>query len=95
MGFQKGHKKLGGRQKGTGNKRVPVKEMLEQMGVDPFAIMAEMASKIGLYEEGIRFAAAKELCKYIEPQLKSVEVKNAEGDVFRVVIEDYSTKDKK
>ena len=44
----------------------------------------------------VRTKAASEATKYLFPQRKAVEVSNSpDGDGFRVIVEDYSSKDKK
>ena len=39
-------------------------------GVDPFRILAELAAS---EDNAMKLAASRELCKYLEPQKKSVE----------------------
>lgn len=79
--------KTGGRQKGTPNKtskssKNVVRELLASMpGSDPFLLMAGIVAD-PLKEDDLRLSAAKELAKYTEPQLKSVEVSaQIEGSV--------------
>jgi hypothetical protein len=48
---------------------------LKAKGVDPFAIMAELA--LDTSDPDLRFAAAKELARYLRPQLKSIDVRVA------------------
>lgn len=43
MGFVKGHKKIGGRSKGTGNKGLSATEIAEEMGVNPIRILGYFA----------------------------------------------------
>lgn len=58
----------------------PVAKTLEDMGCNPFQIMAELA--MNSPKERIRLDAATELAKYVSPQLKSVEFKgNKESPV--------------
>lgn len=90
MAAQKGHKKFGGRKAGTPNKRRSILEVCEQMGFDPFLAMAKIAADAA-HERN--FEALKELCQYIEPKKKSVDVAlDPEKSTIRVVIEDYRSK---
>jgi hypothetical protein len=94
MRFEKGHKKLGGRKKGTINKRTRVEEVCQEAGIDPFAILAEIASSAK--EETTRLAAAKELARYLEPQLKAIEIASPEkshesAPEIKVIVCDYTT----
>lgn len=43
----------------------------------------------------VRMHAAKEACKYLYPQRKAVTLSTDEESGFRIVIEDYSVKEKK
>jgi DNA-binding Xre family transcriptional regulator len=71
MKFEKGHKKLGGRQKGTLNKKRNLEELFASMGLDPFSALAEIAANSE--KEDIRLSALKELCQYLEPKRKALE----------------------
>lgn len=44
MGFQKGHRKIGGRKKGTPNKdTIPLEQKAQELDVDPFEILLYFA----------------------------------------------------
>jgi hypothetical protein len=50
MPFKPGHKKIGGRQKGTKNKdSIPLSEKAEELGIDPFRVLLMFAA--GKWEE--------------------------------------------
>lgn len=108
-----GHKKEGGRAKGTPNKKT--KELMELIGdFSPvpglIAICERDYKALGIEEfifvekaEGevkaqptitvdLQMQAMKELMKYMYPQKRAVELSNPEGQVFKVIIEDYSKK---
>lgn len=73
MGFKKGEPRPegAGRKPGSKNKRRSVLEVCEEQGLDPFAEMAKIA-KSQMHER--QFDALKELCQYLEPKKKAVEV---------------------
>jgi hypothetical protein len=76
MGFKPGHPKVGGRKKGTPNKRTQqIEELLEQMGCDPFKVMALICVSTTATDD-MKLRAAKELAPYIAPKLGSIEVKD-------------------
>ena len=58
-----------------------LEEELKRQGCDPFQILAQLA--VGGEEEGTRLGAAKELAKYLRPQLKSIDVKLGGGQSLR------------
>lgn len=62
----------------------PVVRTLEDMGCNPFEIMASLA--MNSTKERIRLDAATELAKYISPQLKSVEFKGEIPSQFKLVL---------
>lgn len=64
-------KKTGGRRPGSLNKRTTVLEKCEAIGLDPFQALAEIAND-KMHEH--QFLALKELCQYVEPKRKAVEV---------------------
>lgn len=91
---KKGEKTPGsGRQKGTPNK---VTQSLEEkcalMGVDVFEEMLKIATN---EEHPDRFSCLKELAQYLYPKRKALEISNGEGDGFRVILCDYSSKELK
>ncbi len=85
MGFQKGQPKIGGRKKGTPNKKtVELRTKLESKGHDPFLALAEIAIEAraaAAQVEGkdkldwLKLASANnaELTQYIEPKRKAIE----------------------
>jgi len=76
MAFEKGHKKIGGRQKGTLNKKTIIKadEILLDLNVNPIQRLIELAEpnettidqKINCY---------KEIAKYTYPKFKAQELR--------------------
>ena len=75
MAAQKGHKKVGGRQKGTPNKEN--RALIEQIrdlypDYHPVIAMAKIASTTK--SEALRLKANAEVAKYICPQLKSIDM---------------------
>lgn len=71
--FEKGHKKLGGRKKGTSNKGYDIDAILAacaKYGKEPLDALAEM---IAGHNQHYRFAASRELMKYLGKQLKAIE----------------------
>lgn len=90
MAAPKGHPKWGGRKPGSGNKRRSILEICEGLSFDPFLALAEIARDV-MHER--RFDAIKELCQYIEPKKKSMDVGiDPEKATIRIVIEDYGKK---
>ena len=75
MGQKVGHKKVGGRQKGTPNKKT--KELLEVLGsFNPAEKLMQLYAETT--NEELKTSIAKELMKYVYPQRKAVEMT---GDV--------------
>lgn len=62
-----------GRKPGTTNKRIPVSEICQKLGFDPFLELAKIASGENRLQAARQFDALKELCQYISPKLKAVE----------------------
>ncbi len=90
MAFKEGHKKKGGRQKGTLNKdKGSLRERLEEKfpGFCPIELMCQIAQD-PVQEYQLRLQAAKEIAQYIYPKLKSVEHKG-EGMSTTIVIQEY------
>ena len=74
-GRPKGTRKTGGRQKGTRNKRTSeLTELLEKQfpGYDPVVQLAGFANDEA-NELALRAQCAKEVAKYVRPQLKAIE----------------------
>ena len=76
MAFEKGHTKIGGRQKGTPNKNTLIRadELLIQLDINPIQKLIELAEsdeatidhKINCY---------KEIAKYTYPKFKSQDIR--------------------
>ncbi len=78
--------KRGGRQKGTPNKRTQaVTETLEGLGLDPIRGMAEIALDERV-EVSLRVQVLKELCQYVAPKRKAVEVTGEDGGPLELEI---------
>lgn len=96
MPFQKGRKKTGGKLKGYRKNRT-IEEVAERIGCDPFEVLCLFAAgdkeSLGVPKvtARMRFAAAKEACKYTDAQKKSVEITNPDGTGFKIEIVDYSS----
>ena len=92
-------KKYGGRKAGTPNKRASVQEICERHGVNPIEVLVEMCKPIepGLPPQEImsrvanRFAAAKELCQYLYPKQKALEVSGPNGEAVKVESQSQSS----
>jgi hypothetical protein len=94
MAFSVGHKKQGGRQKGTPNKASQsLMEKAEAMGIDPFMELLKLIRNGET--EMTRMMALKEACQYLYPKRKAVEISSSEDVGFKVVIEDYKTRETK
>lgn len=79
-----------GRRAGTPNKRTSVLEICQGLGLDPFLELAKIAQK---EHHDRRFDALKELCQYIEPKKKQMDMAlDPEKSTIRIVIEDYGVK---
>jgi hypothetical protein len=73
----------GGRQKGTPNKRtIAVAEKLEALGCDPIQQMGQIAIDERV-EVNVRVQVLKELCQYIAPKRKAVEVTGEDGGLVK------------
>lgn len=71
--FQKGHKKTGGRKKGTPNKKTAqFKEILGDF--DTVTELKELYQTTD--KDDLKFAICKEFLKYEYPQRKAVEIAN-------------------
>lgn len=90
MAFKPGHKKVGGRVAGKPNKSTQsLMEKCEAKGVDVFELMLEYATEP--CEPALRFQALKELCQYLYPKRKALEV-TGEIEAITVNVYDYTTK---
>ena len=79
--FQPGHKKVGGRQKGTVNKaKATVRKRLKELGHDPVEALVMIAREaFSEGERSVALQANKELLSYAQPKLKSVEHSTQQG----------------
>lgn len=86
-----------GRKPGSKNKLSYKKDVWEtcvDVGVDPFRVLAEIAAGILRKPKGtperiavyLRKEAAAELCQYIKPKLKSMEIKGDSSEEFSLII---------
>lgn len=76
MAAPKGHPRYGGRTKGVLNRKTKdLIERCEEKGVDPFDVLLELCKD---QDKNMRFSAAKELCQYIHPKRKALEVTGGE-----------------
>lgn len=94
MPFQKGHKKVGGKKKGTPNKRNTIFESLEEIRT----VKGQPLDVVKLFFEGVMdmpsFQRVDALLKFMEflyPKQKNLEINTGEGG-FKIVIEDYTKK---
>jgi len=74
MGAKPGQRN-GGRQKGTANKdKQELIEMIQEQfpGYHPLKALAAIANGNG--KDDLKIQAHKEICKYIVPQLKSIDI---------------------
>lgn len=73
MAALKGGKRYGGRAKGTPNKKTQtLMELCEQKGINPFEGLIDLA--LSTLDDGLRFQCHKELCQYLYPKRKALEV---------------------
>ena len=73
--FQQGHKKIGGRKRGTKNKKtlLSADELLLKLDINPLEKLIDIAeSKKSSIEQQIR--CRQEVAKYTYPKLKSQEI---------------------
>lgn len=87
MAFEAGHKKLGGRRRGTPNKKTLVKadELLLELGINPIQRLVEIAESDSTSIDQ-KINCYKEIAKYTYPKLKSEE-SHIEQDVKCIEIE--------
>lgn len=99
------HKKAGGRAKGTPNKKTQeLHDIAERCGVNIFEGLCRIAAgdykSLGYENERyitpeLRFQAMKEAAKYLYPQRKAVELSSDVDTGFKIIVEDFVTRDKK
>src|SRR5208282_5556489 len=74
MPFEKGHKKIGGRRKGIPaifNAAFSAAEACQALGVNPFAVLTDIAAGNHFSDEAR--PAAEALCRYLQRQFHQVE----------------------
>ena len=79
-----------GRKPGTPNKKTQtLMEICDQEGLDPFRALLKLAKTAE--KEEIALGALKELCQYLYPKRKALEIANSDdAPAFKVVIEDFT-----
>lgn len=92
MAAPKGHKRYGGRIKGTPNKSTQdLLKICEEEGIEPFRAMLRQLAELD--EPKDRFDALEKVCQYLYPKRKALELGgDAENAGIRIVIEDYGKK---
>jgi len=75
MAFEKGHEKLGGRQKGTPNKKTLIKadDLLLELDVNPIQRLIELAES-DLTSIDQKINCYKTISQYTYPKLKAQEI---------------------
>ena len=71
--FEQGHEKLGGRQKGTKNKRTEIQDILDQHNFDPVSNIMQKLSELSSKEA---IQVSLDLLPYIHPKKRAVEIIN-------------------
>ena len=76
MAFENGHEKLGGRQKGTTNKKTLIKadDLLIELGVNPIQRLIEIAES-DLTSIDQKINCYKTIAQYTYPKFKSQELR--------------------
>lgn len=73
MAFEKGHAKVGGRQKGVANKQTQdLQAICDKHDVHPFEALI-LLYKEGGWDPHMKLAALKEICQYLYPKRKAIE----------------------
>jgi hypothetical protein len=75
----KGTKTGGGSRKGRPNRakmtfRAELQAYCASIGLDPFHQLAQFAADTTVEDQHVRFLALKELCQYLQPKLRAVEL---------------------
>jgi hypothetical protein len=75
----KGTKTGGGSRRGRGNRaKIAFREELQaycdSIGLNPFHQMAQLVVDPTVEDQHLRFLALKELCQYLQPKLRAVEL---------------------
>jgi len=76
MAFEKGHSKIGGRKKGTHNKKTLIRadELLLQLDINPIQKLIELAESDGATIDH-KINCYKEIAKYTYPKHRSQDVR--------------------
>lgn len=79
-----------GRKKGTPNRKTEdLMAKCEAKGIDVFEALLEYVTEPSTME--LRLSALKELCQYLYPKRKALEVSGS-MDAIEVIIKDYTSK---
>ena len=86
MAFENGHEKLGGRQKGTPNKKTLIKadDLLLELDVNPIQRLIEIAESDEATIDH-RINCYKEIARYTYPNLKSQDILIEQYESLNVV----------
>lgn len=85
-GGSKSGERRGGRCKGTPNKKsAAVAEILAGLGLDPIKQMGQIAMDERV-EVSVRVQVLKELCQYVAPKRKAIEVTGEDGGPVKTEI---------
>ena len=86
MGFEKGHSKIGGREKGTPNKKTLIRaeDLLIDLSVNPIQRLIEIAESDEATIDH-RINCYKEIAKYTYPKLKSQDIRIEQYESLNVV----------
>ena len=87
MAFENGHEKLGGRQKGTPNKKTLIKadDLLLELDVNPIQRLIEIAES-DLTSIDQKINCYKEIAKYTYPRLKSQDLRFTSQEIYRPTV---------
>lgn len=95
MPFEKGHKKLGGRQKGTPNKRHTIFESLEMIQTsdgEPVDLVKIFIHDLFQLPAMQRAEILVRFMEYVYPKQKNIEMNGDMG--IKVIVEKYLSEDK-
>jgi hypothetical protein len=86
MAFENGHEKLGGRQKGTPNKKTLIKadDLLLELDVNPIQRLIEIAESDEATIDH-RINCYKEIARYTYPKLKSQDIRIEQHELLNIV----------
>lgn len=95
MPFQKGHKKVGGRVKGTINKRRTVFESLEEIVTEdgkPVDVVKMFFGALDTMPPYQQVDALLDFMQYVYPKQRNIEIGNASEEGFKIIVENYTKK---